>query len=370
MATVQQLEKLHQIQRLFYASDSLESAVAGERVAQIISRTEQLIKQRAFLRDERRRLRISTEGVEERKEALKIMRRTDWVPPSITELNTNKSKHIQINIGGLMFEAPVYILQRDAKSLLAQLCSKDPPILPDKDGFFYFDRDWWLFRYVLAFLRDGTLPDDRGVLSQLYREASYWNLTEMQKAIEEEKLHLRSVPPGKISEADAKKEKEMWWRKLPSWWLAVEEEQKKKAEDEKNKKKNADWWTDTVYNGKTFLPLSTASDKVTTAKGEKDAMVSSTVTWGARRTNEYDDVNAQDFGNAAPPPYLRSSYDRYGGTSSGGYGLSTSQSSYSFNNYNHIAPVGYMRGPAPSLAPPTYDTKTTAAPEHVKSDKI
>jgi hypothetical protein len=65
MATVQQLEKLHQIQvcvwvgetcleilltlstssmqRLFYVEDSLESAVAGERVAQLIARTEQVI---------------------------------------------------------------------------------------------------------------------------------------------------------------------------------------------------------------------------------------------------------------------------------------------------------------------------------------
>jgi hypothetical protein len=65
MATVQQLEKLHQIQvrlqmlqsgfnfsltsnvwslqRLFYVEDSLESAVAGERVAQLIARTEQVL---------------------------------------------------------------------------------------------------------------------------------------------------------------------------------------------------------------------------------------------------------------------------------------------------------------------------------------
>jgi hypothetical protein len=41
-----------------------------------------------------------------------------------------------------MFEAPIYVLQRDPKSLLAQLCGNDPPVMPDKDGFFYFDRDW------------------------------------------------------------------------------------------------------------------------------------------------------------------------------------------------------------------------------------
>ena len=154
----------------------------------------------------------------------------------------------------------------------------------------------WLFRYILTFLRDGTLPDDRNVLSQvglikccllvglslsfqLYREASYWNLNEMHKAIEEEKVSalLLSVPvitddnmcsctcgrlllawyqqqkpnekkkcgganyPGKIVISV----KEKWCkcvRRDCSWWQAVEEEQKKKAEEEKAKKKPADWF--------------------------------------------------------------------------------------------------------------------------------
>jgi hypothetical protein len=138
MATVQQLEKLHQIQvclhcmlhaliaitryvwqqRLFYVEDSLESAVAGERVVQLIARTEQvrtpvvalhmciirvcvqLLRQRAFLRDERRRLRIATEKVEERKNALTIMQRADWLPEALKSVDTDK--HILINVGGLV----------------------------------------------------------------------------------------------------------------------------------------------------------------------------------------------------------------------------------------------------------------------------
>jgi hypothetical protein len=47
-----------------------------------------------------------------------------------------------------------------------------------------------------------------------------------------------------------------------SWWQAIDEA-KKKAEEESNKAKPApDWWKDTSYNGKVFLPLSTAMDKV------------------------------------------------------------------------------------------------------------
>ena len=41
MATIQQLEKLHHIQRLFHVEDSLEAAVAGERVKELIEKTVQ-----------------------------------------------------------------------------------------------------------------------------------------------------------------------------------------------------------------------------------------------------------------------------------------------------------------------------------------
>ena len=146
----------------------------------------QLIRQRAFLREERRRLRIATEGTEERAKLLKGVQSPDWLPEqlrsmllsgastvpqefhptsenesgSLPILTTSSSSSgpmkthsaeetVQINIGGLMFETPVSVLMRDPHSLLAQLCpgsspSSSPLILADPDGFFYFDRDWWV----------------------------------------------------------------------------------------------------------------------------------------------------------------------------------------------------------------------------------
>lgn len=100
MATVQQLEKLHHIQRLFYVDDSLEACVAGERVATTIKKTEQLIKQRAYLREERRRLRVSSEQLEDRKNALKTLNEKDWLPAHLK--TTTDEKRIQLNIGGLV----------------------------------------------------------------------------------------------------------------------------------------------------------------------------------------------------------------------------------------------------------------------------
>ncbi|RYH29994.1 hypothetical protein EON65_06650 [archaeon] len=93
------------------------------------------------MRDERRKLRNQAELVEERKRALKVIQRNDYIPESLKK--QIGEKHILINVGGLMFEAPLSVLSRDKGSLLAQLCGPTPPFLPDPDGnFFYFDRDW------------------------------------------------------------------------------------------------------------------------------------------------------------------------------------------------------------------------------------
>ena len=168
-----------------------------------------------------------------------------------------------------MFEISENYMRRDPTSLLHQLCEENPPLVPDADGSFFFDRDWWLFRYIVIFLRDGTLPDDRAVLAQLYREAGFWNLTELQRAIEENKLHLRGDPnvrnatvaeDGTITKS---KDVSAWWRKSPAW-------QQKEEKAPTSGTKKADWWTGTSYKGRSFLPISSDPLKVTTTKGAKD----------------------------------------------------------------------------------------------------
>jgi hypothetical protein len=172
-------------------------------------------------------------------------------------------------------------LQKDSTSLLAQLCyTETAPIEITKDGHYYFDRDWWLFRHILNFLRDGNLPEDRKLLAQLYKESSFWNLKSLQRAIEEQKLQLISPPPTSISAAtttatgstsaaaaaalaagagkgiDVSKE---WWRSQPSWWYEreklLEAEQKKEKEaaakqaSDTSKREDKDWWTGGTYKG-------------------------------------------------------------------------------------------------------------------------
>jgi hypothetical protein len=149
-------------------------------------------------------------------------------------------------------------------------------------------------------------------MPQLYREAGFWNLVELQQAVEEEKVahdvdcnatcltntliaadvatftyetHQRrgegdlvaaatqvgiALPPGNHKRAHLM---------ARSWWKALDEAKKAAANAEAAKKKPEDWWTDTSYKGKAYLPLSTGLDKVVTKEGEKDAKPTSLLTW-------------------------------------------------------------------------------------------
>ena len=191
MVSIQNLEKLINIQTVFRNDQSLEAIVGYERLSSLISLTEQLLRQRGFLREERRKVRLNAERIEDRKNASEIMRSTDWLPKNIN-LNTSEVK-LKLNINGMVFEVPKSVIEKDPKSILFSLLSKDPPIACDSEGYFFFNRDWWLFRYIIIFLRDGNLPDDRILLSQLYREAKFWNITELQSAIEVEKVTFHCV---------------------------------------------------------------------------------------------------------------------------------------------------------------------------------
>ena len=261
--------------------------------------TFKLIDQRSFLREERRQVRLLAEEVEHKKRILIQLKQIDWSSTSFshpvndsfastsystattpmantfpsTPKERDRNRRIRFNLAGLIFECPVSTLQRDSTSLLAQLCNKDTsPIEMSKDGDYHFDRDWLLFRHILNFLRDGNLPEDRKLLAQLYKESSFWNLKSLQRAIEEQKLQLISIPvtaPNMSAAAtaaaqaiankniDASKD---WWRNQPSWWnereklLEAERKKEKELADkqalELAKKEDKDWWTGGSYRGK------------------------------------------------------------------------------------------------------------------------
>lgn len=92
--------------------------------------------------------------------------------------------NITVNVGGQYFETTVKVLTSDPYSLLAAICRVKPLMEPSSDGSFYFDRDWWLFRHILSFLRSNKLPNELATLKELYKEASFYRLESLQRAIE------------------------------------------------------------------------------------------------------------------------------------------------------------------------------------------
>ena len=94
---------------------------------------------------------------------------------------------IVLNVGGQQFETTAGVLCRDRFSILAALCKPEPeaPLKPGPDGVFFIDRDWWIFRHILYFLRTDALPDDQLLLEEMYNEANFYRLSLLRAAIED-----------------------------------------------------------------------------------------------------------------------------------------------------------------------------------------
>lgn len=93
------------------------------------------------------------------------------------------SERIVLNVGGQTFETTAGVLIKDRWSVLAALCLQKPLLDKQGDGSFFVDRDWWIFRHVLQFLRDATLPHDPNVLLELYNEAQFYRIASLCQAI-------------------------------------------------------------------------------------------------------------------------------------------------------------------------------------------
>jgi len=91
---------------------------------------------------------------------------------------------VMLNVGGQVFSTTAAVLTKDKFSVLAALCTADAPLEKDGDGCFFIERDWWVFRYILQFLRNDTLPRDAGLLEEMYTEASFYRLNSLRRAIE------------------------------------------------------------------------------------------------------------------------------------------------------------------------------------------
>ncbi|XP_053733322.1 BTB/POZ domain-containing protein KCTD12-like [Synchiropus splendidus] len=94
---------------------------------------------------------------------------------------------LELNVGGQVYVTRHKTLVAVPDSLLWSMFSrKSPKELPrDSKGRFFLDRDGFLFRYILDYLRDLTLvlPDYFPEKSRLQREADFFQLRELARRL-------------------------------------------------------------------------------------------------------------------------------------------------------------------------------------------
>lgn len=111
----------------------------------------------------------------------------------------NADALVRLEVGGQLFVLPVELLTAtDPFSLLAACCRLHPPFKSSaseesQPRSFFFDRDWWLFRHIVTFLRTKLLPNEIDILTELYTEACFYRLETLKKAIED--VPVSKIPP-------------------------------------------------------------------------------------------------------------------------------------------------------------------------------
>ena len=218
--------------------------------------------QRAFLREERKTATKAEGSIDSDNKALKHRLRESWFPEE--HLTHASMPRLRLNVGGEIFELSKKLLVSDPDSLLAALNSIDCPLFTsngfDRAKIAYIDRDWWIFRYVLIFLRDGILPKNHIVVMNLYKEAEFWRLSSLRRAIEE--IHL-NVFRNCDSVGDLVKRVDTnFWITRPNWW----ESQPSASKNES--KGRSDWWLGEDWRGVRLGPLSTHPEKVLATKDD------------------------------------------------------------------------------------------------------
>ncbi|KAM3866582.1 BTB/POZ domain-containing protein KCTD16-like [Diretmus argenteus] len=109
---------------------------------------------------------------------------------------TPPSDVIELNVGGQVYYTRHATLTSFPNSLLGRLFSNKKgssnDLSRDLRGRYFIDRDGFLFRYVLDYLRDKqvVLPDHFPERGRLKREAEYFHLPDLAKLLSPEELRL------------------------------------------------------------------------------------------------------------------------------------------------------------------------------------
>ncbi len=85
---------------------------------------------------------------------------------------------IYLNVGGRRFATTAKTLQRIPDSFLDKLVKGEVPIIKDKDGNIFLNKNGTIFEYILDYLRDGELvyPEDTKLKKRMKEELREMNL--------------------------------------------------------------------------------------------------------------------------------------------------------------------------------------------------
>lgn len=100
-----------------------------------------------------------------------------------------------LNVGGEIYTTTLDTLTRCRDSMLGTMFTGQVPMLRDSCGNIFIDRDGKVFRYILNYLRSGSLdlPDGFTELALLRREADFFQIPRL---LEEIRHYEVSVPLG------------------------------------------------------------------------------------------------------------------------------------------------------------------------------
>lgn len=93
---------------------------------------------------------------------------------------------IELNVGGVHYSTTLKTLTCDSDSKLSEIFNGNPTdVTKDAKGRIFIDRDGVLFRYILDYLRDGTisLPEGFRERERLAKEADHFKLTGLIKIL-------------------------------------------------------------------------------------------------------------------------------------------------------------------------------------------
>ncbi|KAL2079396.1 hypothetical protein ACEWY4_025140 [Coilia grayii] len=85
---------------------------------------------------------------------------------------------VSVNVGGEVYTTTLDTLTRCRDSMLGAMFTGQIPLLRDRRGNFFIDRDGKVFRYILNYLRSNTLdlPEGFKELALLKREADFFQI--------------------------------------------------------------------------------------------------------------------------------------------------------------------------------------------------